>query len=36
MVIVGLAVIEGEGVTKPVLVVVMVALIEPEEVLEGV
>jgi hypothetical protein len=36
LVIVGLAVIEGESVTNPVFVVVMVALVEPEEVLEGV
>ena len=36
LVIVGLAVIEGESVTNPVFVVVMVALVEPEEVLEAV
>ena len=32
LVIVGLAVIEGESVTNPVFVVVMVALVELEEV----
>jgi len=36
LVMVGLAVIEGLGVTNPLFVVVMVALIEPEGVLEPV
>ena len=36
MVMVGLAVIEGEGVTNPEFVVVIVILIDPEGVLESV
>jgi hypothetical protein len=36
MVMVGLAVIEGEGVIAPLFVVVMVILVEPEGVVEAV